>query len=122
MPRKVAAFVTAPNPVTTAQPRMAAATEWLNALAAGVTIYAPAIILSTMLGWRLDVIIVGTGLLVIVYTVTGGDWDTLLESVRGLVDRLPPDTVVHPGHGPATTLGRELQTNPFLRDLRAAQP
>ena len=52
----------------------------------------------------------------------GGDWDTLLESVRGLVDRLPPDTVVHPGHGPATTLGRELQTNPFLRDLRAAQP
>jgi solute:Na+ symporter, SSS family len=41
-------------------------------LAAGVTIYAPAIILSTMLGWRLDVIIVGTGLLVIVYTVTGG--------------------------------------------------
>jgi SSS family solute:Na+ symporter len=41
-------------------------------LAAGVTIYAPAIILSTMLGWRLDLIIVGTGLLVIVYTVTGG--------------------------------------------------
>ena len=52
----------------------------------------------------------------------GGDWDTLLESVRGLVDRLPADTVVHPGHGPSTTLGRELQTNPFLRELRAAQP
>ena len=52
----------------------------------------------------------------------GGDWDTLLESVRGLVDRLPADTVVHPGHGPATTLGRELQTNPFLRELRAVQP
>jgi Na+/proline symporter len=41
-------------------------------LAAGVTIYAPAIILSTVLGWRLDVIIVFTGLLVITYTVTGG--------------------------------------------------
>jgi solute:Na+ symporter, SSS family len=41
-------------------------------LASGVTIYAPAIILSTVLGWRLDLTIVGTGLLVIVYTVTGG--------------------------------------------------
>lgn len=41
-------------------------------LAAGVTIYAPAIILSTVLGWRLDFTIIGTGLLVILYTVTGG--------------------------------------------------
>jgi len=41
-------------------------------LAAGVTIYAPAIILSTVLGWRLDLTIISTGLLVIVYTVTGG--------------------------------------------------
>lgn len=41
-------------------------------LAAGVTIYAPAIILSTVLGWRLDLTIICTGLLVIVYTVTGG--------------------------------------------------
>jgi len=41
-------------------------------LAAGVTIYAPAIIVSTVLGWRLDFVIVATGLLVIVYTVTGG--------------------------------------------------
>ena len=41
-------------------------------LAAGVTIYAPAIILSTVLGWRLDVVILLTGLLVVVYTVTGG--------------------------------------------------
>src|SRR5579884_3857701 len=49
----------------------------------------------------------------------GGDWDTLLDSVRALLDRYPADTVVRPGHGPATTLGGELQTNPFLRDLRA---
>ncbi len=41
-------------------------------LAAGVTIYAPAIILSTVLGWPLDLTIVSTGLLVIVYTVMGG--------------------------------------------------
>jgi Na+/proline symporter len=41
-------------------------------LAAGVTIYAPAIILATVLGWRLDVTIISTGVLVIIYTVTGG--------------------------------------------------
>jgi glyoxylase-like metal-dependent hydrolase (beta-lactamase superfamily II) len=49
----------------------------------------------------------------------GGDWDTLLASIRALLERFPPETVVRPGHGPATTLGRELQTNPFLRELRA---
>ena len=52
----------------------------------------------------------------------GGDWDTLLESIRRLVDRLAPETVVYPGHGPATTLGQELATNPFLAELRAASP
>src|SRR5215470_3884365 len=41
-------------------------------LAAGVTIYAPAIIISTVFGWPLTPVIVFTGLLVIVYTVTGG--------------------------------------------------
>jgi SSS family solute:Na+ symporter len=41
-------------------------------LAAGITIYAPAIILSTALGWRLDVTIILSGLLVIIYTVIGG--------------------------------------------------
>ena len=48
----------------------------------------------------------------------GGDWETLIASVRGLLDRFPADTVVHPGHGPATTLERELRSNPFLRELR----
>lgn len=38
----------------------------------GVTIYAPAIILSTVLGWRLDLTIVFIGILVVAYTVTGG--------------------------------------------------
>ena len=41
-------------------------------LGAGITIYAPAIVLSTVLGWRLDVTIVLSGVLVIVYTVLGG--------------------------------------------------
>ena len=42
-------------------------------LASGITIYAPAIILSTVLGWRLDVTIVCTGVFVMVYTVIGGN-------------------------------------------------
>jgi hydroxyacylglutathione hydrolase len=50
----------------------------------------------------------------------GGSWDALLDSIRSLVERLPPETVVYSGHGPATTLRRELETNPFLADLRAA--
>ncbi len=49
----------------------------------------------------------------------GGDWDTLLASVRTLLERFPPETVVYPGHGPATTLGAELASNPFLAELRA---
>jgi glyoxylase-like metal-dependent hydrolase (beta-lactamase superfamily II) len=49
----------------------------------------------------------------------GGDWDTLLESVRTLADRYPPETIVYPGHGPETTLGAELERNPFLAELRA---
>jgi glyoxylase-like metal-dependent hydrolase (beta-lactamase superfamily II) len=49
----------------------------------------------------------------------GSDWDTLLASIRSLVESCPAETVVYPGHGPSTTLGRELATNPFLADLRA---
>jgi len=41
-------------------------------LGAGITIYAPAIVLSTVLGWRLDLTIICSGLLVIIYTVSGG--------------------------------------------------
>jgi hydroxyacylglutathione hydrolase len=49
-----------------------------------------------------------------------GDWDVLLASIKTLVDRFPPDTVVYSGHGPPTTLGAELERNPFLVDLRAS--
>lgn len=47
------------------------------------------------------------------------DWDTLAESIRTLVERFPPETVVCPGHGPETTLGAEVSQNPFLAPLRA---
>ena len=49
----------------------------------------------------------------------GADWDTLVDSIRSLVDAYPPETIVYPGHGPATTLGAELARNPFLAELRA---
>ena len=49
----------------------------------------------------------------------GSDWATLESSIATLLDAYPPSTVVHPGHGPETTLGAELQSNPFLAGLRA---
>lgn len=50
----------------------------------------------------------------------GGDWDTLLDSIRLLAERYPPETVVYSGHGPATTLEAEIERNPFLAELRSA--
>jgi glyoxylase-like metal-dependent hydrolase (beta-lactamase superfamily II) len=47
----------------------------------------------------------------------GGDWPTLLESIRGLVDAFDEGTVVYPGHMGITTLGAERATNPFLAEL-----
>jgi len=47
----------------------------------------------------------------------GGDWGTLLESIRGLVDSHPEETGVYPGHMGITTLGAERATNPFLAEL-----
>ncbi len=44
----------------------------------------------------------------------GGDWKTLEESIRGVIYALPDRTVVLPGHGPETTVGREKRTNPFV--------
>ncbi|HYD83562.1 MAG TPA: sodium:solute symporter [Opitutus sp.] len=72
---------------------------------AGITIYAPAIILSTVLGWRLDLTIIFTGLLAIVYTVTGGSaavnltqkWQMavifggMITAFVVLLAKLPPD-------------------------------
>jgi len=49
----------------------------------------------------------------------GGDWSTLAQSIAGLVDALPEQTKVFPGHMGLTTLGAERATNPFLRELPA---
>ena len=48
----------------------------------------------------------------------GGDYDTLMLSMRDKIAPLPPDTDVLPGHGPATTIARELAVNPFLSQFR----
>ena len=45
----------------------------------------------------------------------GGDHALLLESIRQKLLSLPDDTVVHPGHGPETTIGMEKDSNPFLQ-------
>ena len=50
----------------------------------------------------------------------GADWETLVESIRLLAERFPPETIVYSGHGPPTTLGAELERNPFLTQLRAS--
>jgi hydroxyacylglutathione hydrolase len=47
----------------------------------------------------------------------GGDWGTLLESIRSLAERYPEETTVYPGHMGITTLGAERATNPFLAEL-----
>ena len=47
----------------------------------------------------------------------GGDWGTLLSSIRTLVEEHPPETTVYPGHMGITTLGAERATNPFLTEL-----
>jgi hydroxyacylglutathione hydrolase len=44
----------------------------------------------------------------------GGDGPTLSKSIEEALMSLPDDTVVYPGHGPATTIGQERITNPFV--------
>jgi hydroxyacylglutathione hydrolase len=51
------------------------------------------------------------------YDFPGGDYGTLMGSIRDKLLPLPDETIVHPGHGPATTMGAEKQLNPFLRPL-----
>ncbi len=52
----------------------------------------------------------------------GGSWEQMQDSLARTVLTLPDDTVVMPGHGGATTIGRERAGNPFLQDLPAAPP
>ena len=45
----------------------------------------------------------------------GGDWDTLMKSIRDVLFSLPDETTLYPGHGPETSVGQERQSNPWLR-------
>lgn len=45
----------------------------------------------------------------------GGNGSILIHSILNKLANLPSETVVYPGHGPSTTIARELATNPFLR-------
>jgi hydroxyacylglutathione hydrolase len=47
----------------------------------------------------------------------GGDTRTLMRTLAELVERLPEETVVYPGHMGVTTIGQERATNPFLREI-----
>jgi len=49
----------------------------------------------------------------------GGSWDAMLRSLRDVVLPLDDETVVLPGHGPATTIGRERASNPYLAEAAA---
>jgi hydroxyacylglutathione hydrolase len=44
----------------------------------------------------------------------GGDWETLKDSIERVLFALPDETRVYPGHGPATTIGREKRHNPWV--------
>jgi hydroxyacylglutathione hydrolase len=47
----------------------------------------------------------------------GGDYDTLIASIKNVLFGFGDEAVVYPGHGPSTTIGQERRTNPFLLDL-----
>jgi len=48
------------------------------------------------------------------YDFPGSDGELLFHGIRNKLFALPDDTVVYPGHGPATTIGHEARTNPYV--------
>jgi len=46
----------------------------------------------------------------------GGSYEELVRSIRSNILTLPDETVIHPGHGPATTVGAERRDNPYLEE------
>lgn len=44
----------------------------------------------------------------------GGDWDTLIQSIKNRLFTMPDETDVYTGHGPPTTIGREKRSNPWF--------
>lgn len=49
----------------------------------------------------------------------GGDFDTLMHSIKTKIFTLPKDTILHPGHGEATTVSHEMVYNPFCNSMNA---
>ena len=49
--------------------------------------------------------------------LAGGDHEAMMRSLRDVVLPLADDTLILPGHGPATTMERERATNPYLKGL-----
>ncbi len=47
--------------------------------------------------------------------LAGGDYKVLINSIRTKILTLPPETLVYPGHGPSTTVGKESLANPYLQ-------
>ena len=47
----------------------------------------------------------------------GGDHRTLVEGIRNRLWCLPGETIVHPGHGPDTTIAREMRSNPYVAGM-----
>jgi len=49
------------------------------------------------------------------YDLPGGDYQTLMNSIKSKMFALPESMVIHPGHGPSTTVGDEKKYNPFFQ-------
>jgi glyoxylase-like metal-dependent hydrolase (beta-lactamase superfamily II) len=47
----------------------------------------------------------------------GGSYEQILQSLARVIVPMPDETLVLSGHGPATTIGRERMTNPFLMEV-----
>lgn len=91
---KEATRILAPHEASRTDTRSRAALESPNVLFAGDTLFAGSI-------GRTD--------------LWGGSPEDILRSIQTKLMTLPDDTIVYPGHGPATTIGEERETNPFLR-------
>jgi len=52
----------------------------------------------------------------------GGDYEALMQSITGVLFPLGDSAIVHPGHGPDTTIGRERTTNPFVLEYLDRRP
>jgi glyoxylase-like metal-dependent hydrolase (beta-lactamase superfamily II) len=49
------------------------------------------------------------------YDLIDGDYHQLINGIRSKLFTLPPETIVHPGHGPDSTIATEIRANPFLK-------